>query len=124
MKSHRTPKVFVDYNDYHDREFGQKWGTAFAIEELTQAIDINKRKSSKRVEALPQQTRLEMDNILQYAFLKSKSISIQTHDRDELGLLQDSITGKFEGFANEDFVYINDFPIHWDNIRNISIIET
>lgn len=123
MKSRRTQKVFVDYNDYHDREFGQKWGTAFAIEELTQAIDINKKKSSKKVTELPQQTRLEMDNILQFAFLKSKTVSIQTHDRDNLGSLQDSTLGKFEGFANEEFVYINDTPITWDNIRNISLLD-
>lgn len=120
-KQRRTPKVFVNYNEYQDRQFGQKWGTAFAIEELSQAIDINKRISQKKVSELPQQTRLEMDNILQLAFLKSKVISIQTNKRNELGSLLDSIEGKFEGFANEEFLYINDMPIAWDDIRNISL---
>ena len=39
-KRKRTEKVFVDYNDYKDRPFGLKWGTAFAIDELNKVILI------------------------------------------------------------------------------------
>ncbi|BDP72679.1 hypothetical protein EfmAA96_04640 [Enterococcus faecium] len=27
----RTAKKFIDYNEYRDRPFGLKWGTAFAM---------------------------------------------------------------------------------------------
>lgn len=34
----RTKKEFLDYNEYRDRPFGLKWGTAFAMDELMSGI--------------------------------------------------------------------------------------
>ncbi len=122
MKKRRTAKEFVKYNDYDDRIFGQKWGTAFAIEELNQAIDINKNLANKVVMELRQMERSEIDDILQLAFLKSHTISIQLNDRDENNMLKDSIIGKFQGFADTDNIYINEQALPWESIRNIKII--
>ena len=122
MKKRRTAKEFVKYNDYDDRLFGQKWGTAFAIEELNQAIDINKNLANKVVMELRQMERSEIDDILQLAFLKSHTISIQLNDRDENNMLKDSIIGKFQGFADTDNIYINEQALPWESIRNIKII--
>ncbi len=123
MMRKRTKKEFTDYNDYHDRPFGLKWGTAFALDELTQSIAQNKHLATKVVKELPQQSRFEIDELLQLAFLKSKTISIQMNDRDENGNLMDSITGKFEGIADETYLYIDTIAIEWDSIRNVSIIR-
>lgn len=122
MKKRRIEKKFIDYNDYHDRPFGLKWGTAFALDELTQSIEKNKRIANKNVKELPQMTCHDIDNVLQFAFLKSKEISIQLNDKDEYGHFFDSIIGKFEGFADESNLYIGDLSLPWDSIRNVSIV--
>lgn len=119
MVRKRTKKEFVEYNDYHDRPFGLKWGTAFALDELTQSIEKNKKIANKKVEALPQMARQEIDAVLQYAFLKSKKVSIQLNTRDDFGNLMDSIVGSFTGFADETYLTIDNHEIEWDMIRNI-----
>ncbi|QIK58216.1 hypothetical protein G7059_10345 [Erysipelothrix sp. HDW6A] len=123
MKKRRTKKEFIDYNDYHDRPFGLKWGTAFALDELTQSIEKNKRIANRNVKELPQMTRHDIDNVLQFAFLKSKTLSIQLNDKDEYSHYHDSIIGKFEGFADESNLYIGELPLPWDSIRNVSIVK-
>ena len=110
-KRKRTEKVFVDYNDYKDRPFGLKWGTAFAIDELNKVITENKEADNKVVLELPQMMREDIDKVLQSAFLKSKSVSVQLNIKDELGHYQDNITGKFDGMADGEFVYINNVAI-------------
>lgn len=37
-KDETDSKKFIDYNEYRDRPFGLKWGTAFAMEELVNGI--------------------------------------------------------------------------------------
>ena len=122
-KRKRTEKVFVDYNDYKDRPFGLKWGTAFAIDELNKVITENKEADNKVVLELPQMIREDIDKVLQSAFLKSKSVSVQLNIKDELGHYQDNITGKFDGMADGEFVYINNVAIEWVLIRNIALVE-
>lgn len=122
-KRKRTEKVFVDYNDYKDRPFGLKWGTAFAIDELNKVITENKEADNKVVLVLPQMMREDIDKVLQSAFLKSKSVSVQLNIKDELGHYQDNITGKFDGMADGEFVYINNVAIEWVLIRNIALVE-
>lgn len=122
-KRKRTEKVFVDYNDYKDRPFGLKWGTAFAIDELNKVITENKEADNKVVLELPQMMREDIDKVLQSAFLKSKSVSVQLNIKDELGHYQDNITGKFDGMADGEFVYINNVAIEWFLIRNIALVE-
>lgn len=122
-KRKRTEKVFVDYNDYKDRPFGLKWGTAFAIDELNKVITENKEADNKVVLELPQMMREDIDKVLQSAFLKSKSVSVQLNIKDELGHYQDNIIGKFDGLADGEFVYINNVAIEWFLIRNIALVE-
>lgn len=122
-KRKRTEKVFVDYNDYKDRPFGLKWGTAFAIDELNKVITENKEADNNVVLELPQMMREDIDKVLQSAFLKSKSVSVQLNIKDELGHYQDNITGKFDGMADGEFVYINNVAIEWVLIRNIALVE-
>ena len=123
-KRKRTEKVFEDYNDYRDRPFGLKWGPAFAIDELNKVIEENKLKEKNKIKPLPLMSREAIDKILQYAFLKSKRITIQLNVKDDMGNLQENIEGDFKGFADFDCVYVNDEPIEWDLIRNIAIVET
>lgn len=117
----RTKKEFKDYNDYHDRPFGLKWGTAFALEELNHAIEINKRNATVFQQERPLMSRDELDNILQIAFVKQKMISIQLSDLDDLGNYLPSVEGKFEGFADENNLYLDGKAIPWNSIRNIEI---
>lgn len=117
----RTKKEFVDYNDYRDRPFGLKWGTAFAIDELNKVITENKNKEQNTTSELPQMDRNEIDKVLQLAFLKSKTISIQLNIKDEFGNYGDNLIGMFKGYADSSHLYINDKPIKWDLVRNISI---
>lgn len=119
----RTKKEFVGYNDYQDRAFGLKWGTAFALSELTQVINSAQQDALRDVKELKQMTRHEIDDVLQRAFLKSIKVSIQCNQRDENGILYDNIEGLFQGMADEDCFYIDDDPVYWEAVRNIKIIK-
>lgn len=123
MERKRTKKVFVDYNDYHDRPFGLKWGTAFSLAELTKVITEGKDEALNQVKELPIMSRLEIDEVLQYAFLKSKNISIQLNIRDDNQNLLESIVGKFEGIADDECLYLGETEIAWESIRNIAIVK-
>lgn len=122
-KNLRTAKKFTDYNDYRDRVFGLKWGTAFSLAELTQVIKTGKQSDLDIIKELPLMSREEIDEVLQFAFLKSKQISVQYNDRDEKGNLRESITGAFKGISDEEFIYMDDGYIPWESIRNIKILE-
>ncbi|AMC93725.1 hypothetical protein AOC36_06930 [Erysipelothrix larvae] len=119
----RTPKIFVDYNDYHDRHFGLKWGTAFALAELVSVIDTNKKDAKKEVHELPEMSREEIDHVLQHAFLKSKKVSIQMNIRDHDDHLIENVIGKFEGFSDSEFLYIDGQELAWELIRNVQILK-
>lgn len=119
----RTKKEFIPYNDYEDRSFGLKWGTAFALPELTKNINSLHKEAVKQVEELPQMSRSEIDEILQLAYLKNKTVSIQLNDRDELGRLHDSIVSKFTGYADETYLFIGSNMIEWERVRNVKIKE-
>lgn len=123
LKRKRTEKVFVEYNDYHDRPFGLKWGTAFAIDELNKVITDNKELDRKNIDKLPQMSRNEIDDVLQLAFLKSKIVTIQLNSNNLDGKLEENITGYFKGFADSEFVYIEHTAIKWESIRNIQLID-
>lgn len=123
MERKRTKKVFVDYNDYHDRPFGLKWGTAFSLAELTKVITEGQEEALNQVKELPIMSRLEIDEVLQYAFLKSKTISIQLNIRDDNQNLLESIVGKFEGIADDECLYLGETEIAWESIRNIAIVK-
>ncbi len=120
-KRSRTKKEFINYNDYVDRPFGLKWGTAFALAELTDSIEKNKKSATKKIKELPIMSRIEIDNVLQEAFLKSKKVEIQLNTRDSFGNLMDNIVGKFEGFADNTTLFLDTTCIKWEDIRNIKI---
>ncbi|WP_159638997.1 hypothetical protein [Erysipelothrix anatis] len=123
MTRKRTKKEFKNYNEYQDRPFGLKWGTAFALAELTKTIDEGKSDALKVVPALPQMDREEIDAVLQFAFLKSKVISVQVNIMDDHQRLRESVTGKFEGMADDSFFYIEGYAISWDIVRNVAVVE-
>lgn len=122
-KRKRTKKQFLDYNDYHDRPFGLKWGTAFALDELMKVVNQNKKTALLDIKELPLMSRVSIDKVLQIAVIKSLRVSIQLNHRDEVGNLSHNIEGVFQGYSDEDFLYIDDLAIEWQSIRNVAIIE-
>lgn len=48
------------------------------MKELTNAIDDVKYQNTYEIEEFPQMSRIEIDEVLQLTFLKSKIIEIQT----------------------------------------------
>lgn len=122
-KRKRTDKTFEEYNDYRDRPFGLKWGTTFAIDELNKVITDNKANERKVIIELEQMSREAIDEVLQIAFMKSKRVSIQLNEKDHHGKYLDNLEGDFHGFADSDYLYINDRPLSWDLIRNIQLID-
>lgn len=117
----RTEKKFVDYNEYRDRPFGLKWGTAYAMAELVTGIKQNEAWATKENEALPLMEREEIDLILSESFLYNTKVSIQLNTRDDFGRLLDNLEGVFIGEAYEDYFVFNDRPIYWSDVRHIEI---
>lgn len=115
----RTKKVFHEYNDYHDRPFGLKWGTAFEMEELTKGITTNKEYALKDNQVTEQMDQEEIDLALSQSFLYSKEIEVQLNLKDEFGRFIDPIVGVFQGEAYEDYFVIVKRKILWNDVRTI-----
>lgn len=122
MMGKRTKKEFTNYNDYYDRPFGLKWGTAFALDELMQVVNKNKSRALRKVEVLEQMDREAIDSVLQLALLKSLRVSVQTNHKDDWDQLLPSIQGSFQGYADDQCFYLDDYEIEWEWVRNVSII--
>ncbi|WP_165038020.1 hypothetical protein [Enterococcus sp. ZJ1622] len=120
----RTAKIFIDYNEYRDRPFGLKWGTAFAMEELMRGIRQNEQEAQKDPLPKPQMTLHEIDHILTEAFLSRKPVTIQLNLKDDFGRLLDDIEGNFIGEAYDDCFVIDQHPIMWEDVRHIELKET
>lgn len=119
----RTKKEFRDYNDYKDRPFGLKWGTAYAMDDLMKGVIANEEYALKDNYALPQLSREDIDIALSESFLQHKEVTVQLNLRDEFGRLEDCLSGFFLGEAYEDYFVLNDQAIKWEDARNVSIIE-
>ncbi|MGG5333824.1 hypothetical protein [Enterococcus sp. AZ163] len=117
----RTKKEFRDYNDYRDRVFGLKWGTAYAMDDLMKQVRSTEEYALKDNAALKQMSREEIDIVLSDSFLQTKEILIQLNLCDEFGRLQDSATGFFQGEAYEDYFVFNDKIIFWEDVRHIKL---
>lgn len=117
----RTKKSFLDYNEYHDRPFGLKWGTAYAMDELVKGIKENEAWATKEIAALELMNREEIDVILSESFLYHKPISIQLNTKDEFGRFLDPLEGQFLGEAYDDYFVLNDQQIFWSDVRHIEI---
>ncbi|MGX7030010.1 hypothetical protein [Vagococcus zengguangii] len=119
----RTKKQFIPYNEYQDRPFGLKWGTAFAMDELTTAIDKNNQFSQKNIKAEELMSPSEIDEALAFAYLKNKPIEIQLNQWDKFGRLTESIRGDFKGECYEDYFVLDNQCYRWEEVRSVKIIE-
>lgn len=119
----RTKKEFVPYNEYVDRGMSLKWGTAFELGELTQAIETNKEESTRAIDRLPQQTAEQIDYLLDQSIKYNKLLDIQLNTLDELGRVKPPIQGTFRGFENWQTVLIGDTAIDYDDIRHIRLVD-
>lgn len=119
----RTKKEFKDYNDFRDRPFPLKWGTAYAMDDLMKHVRAGEQYALKNIDAKPLMTREQIDIVLYDSYLKHQEISLQLNFLDEFGRLVDSIKGYFQGEAYADYFVINDQKILWEDVRNIEIVE-
>lgn len=119
----RTKKEFQDYNDFHDRPFGLKWGTAYAMDDLMKGVRANEEYALKDNAAKPQMSREEVDIILSESFLKHKEVRLQLNIVDEFGRLEDDQTGYFFGEAYSDYFVFDEKKINWEDVRHIEIVD-
>ncbi|MGG5319226.1 hypothetical protein [Enterococcus sp. AZ072] len=119
----RTKKEFRDYNDFRDRVFGLKWGTAFAMDDLMKKVHANEDYALKDHAALPEMERAAIDLVLSESFLQTKELLIQLHLRDEFGRLLDPLIGTFQGEAYEDYFVFNDKLIQWEDVRHARLTD-
>ena len=117
----RTKKEFRDYNEYRDRVFGLKWGTAYAMDELVKGIEANKLEALKDNKEQTQMDREEVDAILSESFLYFKTVIIQLNLKDEFGRYLDNLEGQFLGEAYEDYFVLDDSKIFWEDVRHVEI---
>lgn len=117
----RTSKNFIDYNEYHDRPFGLKWGTAYAMDELVKGIKANSEYALLDFQALEEMNRLEIDQVLSESYLYHKKVEIQLHLKDEFGRFRNNISGFFLGESYEDYFVIDETPIFWEDVRHVEI---
>lgn len=117
----RTKKEFRDYNEYRDRVFGLKWGTAYAMDELVKGIEANELEALKDNKEQTQMNREEVDAILSESFLYYKIVVIQLNLKDEFGRYLDNLEGQFLGEAYEDYFVLEDSKIFWEDVRHVEI---
>lgn len=119
----RTRKEFREYNAYHDRPFGLKWGTAYAMDELVTGIHANRREALKNNPALPEMARAEIDAVLLEAFLYRYPVTVQLHVKDQLGRYLDNLDGFFDGLADEAGFWLDDRAIAWEDVRHVAVVD-
>lgn len=119
----RTKKEFQDYNDFHDRPFGLKWGTAYAMDDLMKGVRANEDFALKDNAAKRRMSREEIDIILSESFLKHKEVRLQLNIVDEFGRLIDETSGYFTGESYQDYFVLGDQKIDWQDVRNVSIVD-
>lgn len=119
----RTKKEFRDYNEYKDRPFGLKWGTAYAMDDLMKGVIANEHYALKDNQAYPQMSRVEIDLALSESFLQHKEVEVQLNLCDEFGRLQDCFSGIFHGEAYEDYFVFNDNTVFWEDVRHVRMTD-
>lgn len=115
----RTKKEFKDYNEYRDRPFSLKWGTAFAMDDLMKGVRENHRQAMKDNKLTDQMARVDIDSTLAMSFLQNKEIEIQLNLKDKYGRPVDLLVGKFSGEAYEDYIVFNNHKVFWGDIRSV-----
>lgn len=117
----RTKKEFQDYNDFRDRPFGLKWGTAYAMDDLMKGVRANEEYALKSNAAKQQMSREEIDLVLSDSFLKHKEVEVQLNLLDEFGRLVDTLSGYFSGEAYQDYFVLENQIVRWEDVRNIEL---
>lgn len=117
----RTKKEFHDYNEFRDRVFGLKWGTAYALDDLMKGVRANEEYALKDNAAKKQMSREEIDIVLSESFLKHKEVTIQLNIVDQFGRLIDNKSGHFIGESYQDYFVLNDEIIYWEDVRHVEI---
>lgn len=115
----RTKKEFIPYNEYVDRGMSLKWGTAFELGELTQAIETSQNEALRAITRLPQQTAEQIDYLLDQSIKYNRLLDIQLNTLDELGRVKPHVQGTFRGFKDWQTVIIGNETIDYDDIRHI-----
>lgn len=113
---------------YQDRGM-KKWMTAFAIGELTAAINKTKSEALKDIPRLPQQDLEYIEQCLERSIKQNKVLEIQLNTRDHLGRVKNHVVGTFRGFADLNTAVINttdgnkqyDQYINFNDIRHIIV---
>lgn len=123
IKVKRTKKEFKEYNEYKDRVFGLKWGTAFAMADLMKKVKSNEEYALKDNLALQQIDRKEIDIKLAESLLQTKEIELQLNLLDEFGRIEDSVVGFFKGEAYEDYFVFGGRKICWEDVRHIKFTD-
>lgn len=119
MDKKRTKKEFTPYNEYVDRGMSLKWGTAFELGELTQAIDQGKKESIQSINRSPQQTAEQIDYFLGQSIKYNKLLDIQLNSLNDMGFVKEHIKGTFQGFLDPETILISDVAVDYKDIRHI-----
>lgn len=119
----RTKKEFKDYNDFHDRPFGLKWGTAYAMDDLMKGVRANEEYALKSIASKPLMSREEIDIVLSESFLKHKEVTVQLNILDEFGRLIDDVSGYFTGEAYQDYFVLDNTVVLWEDVRHIEAVK-
>lgn len=121
---HRIKKEFKDYNEFHDRPFSLKWGTAYALADLMKDVRANEEYALKSNTARQQMTRENIDAVLSDSFLRNKEVTVQLNLLDEFGRLLDDLSGYFKGEAYQDYFVFNGQVIYWEDVRHVEFKES
>lgn len=121
MKPKKSPKIFSCYNDYQERPFGLKWGTAYAMDELVKGIKSNQAEALfQRIEMTGQMSE-EIDACLLQAFRTGCEVSVQLYRRDAWGRLKAPCCGVFFGQADQEGFFLNNEKIFWEEVCQVTL---
>ncbi|RLK63267.1 hypothetical protein D3H64_05640 [Atopobacter sp. AH10] len=119
----KTGKSFIDYNVYHDRPFGVKWGTAYAMEELLSAIELNHQEAIAESSLEPAMSEEELDQLLTAAYLKGEGVVVYLLEKDELDHHKKVIIGEVRGKVSADQLMIGDQLVDFEDIYRVERLK-
>lgn len=119
----RTGKIFIDYNAYHDRPFGLKWGTAYAMEELVKAIAETHQEALEDPPIGPAMAEEEIDQVFTEAFQKGKWVKVYRKERDALGHLMEPVVGRVLGQDSVETIVVGEKSLPFAAIYRVELIN-
>lgn len=106
---------------YHDR--GIKKYMGFFLSDHTSRLHEETAKDYRVVDGRGSMSYEEINDVLNVAILKNKSVSIQINTRDnETRNFNDDIIGKLKGYTNEE-LFLDDIAIPMTLIRNVKLVD-